>query len=151
MLASKLSITSVFGTWVVIIARDRLVNNLSRLFVTPVTSTSVVIVNNYRAEHTSSIWVARINSTWVLIVTLNLFKDGSNSFITSNGGTFIYRCKRSSGKYTSLNWVTAVVSTDILVITSDKSVLASFFSVAGINGTCIVIITVNLRKDTSNL
>jgi len=82
-------IASVFGTRVVVITRDLNVVNDSSLSVTPVSSTCVLVIDDYRAEYTSSVRVARIDGTWVSIVTNNFGKDGSDKSIAGDSSTFV--------------------------------------------------------------
>jgi hypothetical protein len=149
VLASKLRIATISSTQVVIVTRDRLMFNFSSLGVTPISGTSVIIINNYWTVNTSSSRIARVNCAWVVVVTLNLFKNRSYRFITSNSGTCINWWKRSSDELASLNWVTAVISTDIFIVTNDWSKDTSLFFVARINSTAIVIVTSDWSKDTS--
>jgi len=53
-LASNVSITAVFSTWVLVVTNDLYVVDNSSYSITPISSTCVLVIDNYRAEYTSS-------------------------------------------------------------------------------------------------
>jgi hypothetical protein len=141
--ASNLSVTSVVRAHVVIIALVRYVGiDTTEVGTTRVRSASVVIVAvNQSVNALSRIIVARIDSTEVVIVTIDWGKDTSNSAVTSINSACIVVITSYLLVYTTIDHITAVIGTFVVVVAVNGSMDASSIGIATVVSASVVIVT----------
>jgi hypothetical protein len=151
VLASGLSITSVNGTSVVVVARDCSVNALS-VSITRVSGALVVVIASVSdVSAFSGFRVTRIDGARVAVVTVLDCSVLSVSCVTESNFAFIFSLFNLYWSVNAFSSITRVNSASVVVVAWDCGMNTSVDCITRIDGASVVIITRLLGEDTSLL